>query len=203
MNTVELINTVLTRLGAASTDTQERSDVLNWLQQAEDEEWALGDWWWKIEERNFSFPVAVDTITLDDDVASLEKLTHGDGFPLLKLHHHDFDLNLNVVVIGTPEVWTLVDRDPSSRILKIQLFPKPDANSTGLARYRLRAAVLADATTSYSRFPEEYHPLLIQRALELSMLKTGKPQEAQVYAARAESIRATMISDNARERVAR
>ena len=202
-NTVTLINTVLTRLGAASTDTQSRSDVLDWLQQAEDEEWALGDWWWKIDERSFPFVIAVDTYTLDNDVASLEQLTDMSNNPLLFVPHHDFDLNLNVAVIGTAEAWTLVDRDKNSRILKIQLFPKPDANETGLARYRLRAATLADDTANYSRFPEEYHPLLIQRALELAMLKTGKPQEASVYAARAEAMRATMISDNARERVAR
>jgi len=202
-NTVVLINTVLTRLNAAQTDTQMRADVLTWLQQAEDEEWALVDYWFKVEERAFTFVLGTDSYVLDPDVATVEKLSDVNGLPLIFVPHYDFDLNLSVIVLGTPEAWTLVDRDPSSRLLKIQLFPRPDANNTGLARYRLRAATLADDSANFSRFPEEFHPLLIQRALEFATLKTGKPLEAQVYAARAESMRANIIAQNNEMRAAR
>lgn len=202
-NTVDLINTVLTRLNAATTDTVQRANVLTWLQQAEDEEWALVDYWFKIEERSFPFVLGTDSYVLDDDVASVEKLLDDLSAPLMRVGHYDFDLNLSQIVVGDPEFWTLVDRDKSSRLLKIQIWPRPDANTTGLARYRLRAATLADDTANFSNFPEEFHPLLIQRALEFATLKTGKPQEAQVYAARAESMRASIIAENNEMRAAR
>ncbi len=202
-NTVVLINTVMTRLNAAQTDTQMRADVLTWLQQAEDEEWALVDYWFKVEQRAFSFVQAIHSYVLDPDVATVQKLSDHLGNPLMLVPDYDFDLNLKKIVLGTPEFWTLVDRDQNSRLLKIEIWPRPDANVTGLARYRLRAATLADDTANFSRFPEEFHPLLIQRALEFVTLKTGKPQESQVYAARAESMRASMIAQNNEMRAAR
>lgn len=182
LHTQELINRMMIRIGTTA-DTEGRADALVALNEAQLSLWGAIPWWFKFEETTFPFISGSSEYTLNSDDADVSRISDVNGKPLTKESFDNYAhlFTPDQATAGTPIFWTLLERNIEGALLKVRVWPTPTATENGTYRREKRVTVLTDSDESFSSFPEESRYVIELFALELLMLKSNKPNAAQLY----------------------
>jgi len=181
--TSEMLDYMELRYGKG--DATARANMLKWLQQAERDLWRQGDWWFREEEVEYTFAVAVGKYSLAQEVSDVIDMFNADGTLMEKIPERTWRANYRataLAALGTPNRWTLDPRSSSDQTLVMRIYPLPVTGKTAARMVReLRAATLLDSTDNQSAFPVNDRPAVCLHALKHMAQHEGKPEMAAQF----------------------
>lgn len=152
--------------------TAERAILLNWLQAAEQELWIAAPWSFRRERQAVSFTPGTYTMTIADAQSIFELFNHL-GSRVDKIPYRSYLANYGasaaaalVDATEAPTRWTILPRETSTQLFVIQFWPCPTTGQeSGAIEIDKKAAVLTDASTSFSGFPEDMRIVVALKGL--------------------------------------
>ena len=190
MHTQAIIDVCCERYGRPTTDSTARAKILKWVNQAQDEIMGLGArtpegvWWFRIDSATWSIISGQADYTFDLGRGStILNLLNASAIRLGKVSRETFlalyrDSSISQVA-DAPTRWALIFED--ARIKQVRVWPTPLATGNGLVYSETDYEDLTDATASITIIPEQYHRVLIDKAMALMLLNDGQPDQAQFY----------------------
>lgn len=195
-NTEEAINYLVLRW--KKDDATSRAKMLRWLQDAEDIIWNTDDWWFSRDEESLSWTTGNATYSSPSGTTKILHVVDASGAALDRIPYPTFlSLYRSSTATGTPTVWTVDSRNPSTGVLTIRFWPKPDANTSATLTRKIAQADLTDSNTSVSNVPREYRNAHLYYALHLMALDEGQGPEAEVWKNRFDGVLVAMQRENA------
>ena len=198
-NTEEMINYLLVRW--KKSDSTERARMLKWLQEAEDNIWNAGDWWFALAESYVTFANATATVAFATSITRVCHIIDSSGNVLDQIPYGTFySLYRNSASTGTPQVWTVVSR-ASSGAITIRLWPTPSSTvTTNVALCKTQQATLTDASSSVSNVPREYRNAHLYYAQWNMALDEGQGEEAARWETRWKEKLSDIAAEDKRQR---
>jgi hypothetical protein len=175
-----MIDYALIRYGAhVKNSTNARADLLAWIQGAEEELWVAAPWSWREwEYTSFAFLEATSVYTLDTAIADVLDLYNGEGVEMRKVPPRIFQRYYSptaATATGYPTKWTFDPVNAANQALTIRIWPVPGSGQTTCRLIaEKRRAVLVDADTSYSNFPEGRRMVVVLKGMKSLALHEGK-----------------------------
>ncbi len=163
------------------TDATGRLTALRWLQLAEEECWALEDWWFKRKRVDLPLVAGTKVYSLSESVNRVHTVETGDGGSLTELHPSYFrrivqdDATADVV-----QIWCRLE-DSTTRRPTLEFWPVPVANATLKALCDLAVTVLEDDDASVSGFPVEWRHVVLLKAEVSGSLHVGQAGQAEGF----------------------
>jgi len=169
--------------------TTARANLLLWLQAAEQQLWAAAPWTFREETiSSFSFVAGTNAYNLESDTAQVLTLRNKNGDEMRKIPWRTYQryyLNTTIAAtVGTPTRWAHSAQETPDQFMTIIVWPTPDSGDEVAEMTReKRAAVLADAASSFSGFPEGLRMGVTLMALKNIATHEGKTDLIQLIQA--------------------
>jgi len=174
-----MIDYLLERYDLADTDS--RALCLGWLQEAEQEAWGKGAWWFKEGRLDLALVAGTSEYSVSVRHNRIHAVEAGDGSALTRLMPGDFRHLVGAgATAAYPRLWCPVE--PSSTgYVQVKVWPVPVEAGTLKAVYDRAVTTLADSVGSVSKVPADWRHLVLLRAEVYASLHLGQQGQAQGF----------------------
>lgn len=174
-----MIDYLLERYGLADTDS--RALCLGWLQEAEQEAWGKGAWWFKEGRLDLALVAGTSEYSVSVRHNRIHAVEAGDGSALTRLMPGDFRHLVGAdATAAYPRLWCPLE--PSSTgYVQVKVWPVPVEAGTLKVVYDRAVTELEDSDASVSSFPVDWRHVVLLRAEVYASLHQGQQGQAQGF----------------------
>lgn len=184
------------------TGATSRSTLLKWVQDAEDNIWNAGDWWFTRGEATLTWSSGTSTLDTPSGTAAVIHIVDHNGAALDHVPFTTFSslYRKDSTTTGVPQVWTVDYRTASTGVLTMRFWPKPNSNYAGKITRKVAQATLTDSSGSSSSVPREYRNAHLYYAQWLMAEDEGQTAEAQIWKGRYDEVINELRNEDMRQR---